>query len=59
MPIDAPDIKVVPRRAYAMWLMVVGSVLISFTGLVIRNMEAFMSAVAPRVAAAAGQPSQA
>ena len=40
MPIDAPDIKVVPRRAYAMWLMVVGSVLISFTGLVIRNMEA-------------------
>ena len=40
MPIDTPDIKVVPRRAYAMWLMVVGSVLISFTGLVIRNMEA-------------------
>ena len=39
MPVDTPDITVVPRRVYAMWLMVVGSVLISFTGLVIRNME--------------------
>ena len=40
MPIDCPDKTFVPRRAYAMWLMVGGSVLISFTGLVIRNMEA-------------------
>ena len=39
MPIDTTYMNVVPRRAYAMWLMVVGSVLISFTGLVIRNME--------------------
>ncbi|MDG2404612.1 MAG: hypothetical protein P8M25_06555 [Paracoccaceae bacterium] len=40
MPVDFQATASAPRRSFAIWLMVRGSFLISFTGLIIRNMEA-------------------
>ena len=40
VPVDFQATASAPRRSFAMWLMVGGSFLISFTGLIIRNMEA-------------------
>jgi hypothetical protein len=44
VPVDFQATASAPRRPFAMWLMVGGSFLISFTGLIIRNMEAASAA---------------